>query len=568
MKFPILGSLCLLAALTGCYDDKGNYDYKDLPKVILEMGEEDNTYFTVGDIIRLHPKIDRTHMGMDLAYTWTWQDEVIGTDSTLVYPIKEMPEETYSYLNFDVKDNQTGVTYRLQYTIMVSYKYDSSGFMLLSKKADGTNDVSLIIPNEYGDDYKPKNFRVVDPEGINHVVNPTNPLPADVFKMTEQFALVDQVERQEMFLTPNDIRFLYGSTFEADDEHLTDLFWDKTLPAGFTELKDALFMKWYNMLIDQGGHVYSRMKGNYRDFQVDYFLPDLVKAEGEDEPLTDVEIVPCYWGGLECAFLYERSKGRMLIVWDMQYDDFFGDGENDAYIVGKVQPLTSRLSTQNWPRETKERPYTKVEDVLANYELISAKMCHERGGSDLAREVVCLLKDDVGTPYLYTFGIERAYSAPQFSFLEDGNTREVAATWKKLDDGETARLCSDPNSIIETLIYTNDASGMKNAAILIANGKDLYVLNRAATNPAVRKLMSFDSDIAMMNADYYQSQYLGVALKDGSFAVVRMSADITVDGGEDALLWSTKQEKEPVNLGSPIHMIYRDDAGNYGLSWR
>ena len=63
-------SAILLVALllTGCYDDKGNYDYTELAPMEITIS---NTYIVpIGDYLKITPEVKTTIPDDDLDYTW------------------------------------------------------------------------------------------------------------------------------------------------------------------------------------------------------------------------------------------------------------------------------------------------------------------------------------------------------------------------------------------------------------------------------------------------------------------------------------------------------------------
>ena len=554
--------MALLLVFTACYDDEGNYDYKTISKIEIEPGEEDVTSYILGETMELNPVVTIVgeNQDMELAYKWTWEDVEIGNEPTLKYELKEMPEKpAASYLYFDVTDVATGVSYRYQYSISVSYKYDSADFMLLSRK-NGKVDISTFVVSKTNDEtWLPEEYKINTE--LNSLENPDMPLATDAFMLTEHFAYVNpETVREEMILSPTGIQFLDGKLLTADTKTtLESMFWEKRLPAGFTSVKDAQFMKYYQMLFDQDGRMYSRIRSTYTFFQSEYFLAEPVAMEGEDEPLSGLQTIPNFpWGAMECGYLYDSNKKRVLLVWDMQ-DDFY-----ENFSVGKKEVLTSKLSDNRWPAATEECPYPKIEDMLQHYEVLHIAGYKPDGWGSLCGLSI-LVRDAAGELYIYSVEMEREFGAPKIAFVSDYETNEVKVGWKHIT-GNSAALFQDPNSVIYALPTTASRTGNARYCTLVANGNNLYVCNRAVSNPELKLITSFASPIRCMDARNYQCKVLGVACDDGSFHALSLDG-ITDDPSKDwgGVLWRTPAD---VNLGTPITLIYRDYPSNFDLNWQ
>ena len=57
MKFIYLACIALLLLLSGCYDDKGNYDYNPLNRIEIESFNVPKTYY-LGDKIEIKPVLN------------------------------------------------------------------------------------------------------------------------------------------------------------------------------------------------------------------------------------------------------------------------------------------------------------------------------------------------------------------------------------------------------------------------------------------------------------------------------------------------------------------------------
>lgn len=127
--------LCLVIAwsITGCYEDKGDYDYRNLAEGTI--GNVNGSYrVSVGDTLIIEPEIVfdfETKVG--LKYEWSVElDSVFSREKNIEYIIPlDAPEEMKWVLQ--VTDTLSGLTFMTQTMIRVSSLY-SDGFLILSEK--------------------------------------------------------------------------------------------------------------------------------------------------------------------------------------------------------------------------------------------------------------------------------------------------------------------------------------------------------------------------------------------------------------------------------------------------
>lgn len=144
----------LLSILTfllySCYDDEGNYNYRDINEVkISGLPEGEITRIKNGDTLKIAPMIEGTLAGKneaDYEYTWTavlekgkgeeTQAMEIGKEKNLNYFIELPVGEYFIYLN--VLDRKTNVTWRQKFDLSVSVA-TSVGWIVLGDRNGETH---------------------------------------------------------------------------------------------------------------------------------------------------------------------------------------------------------------------------------------------------------------------------------------------------------------------------------------------------------------------------------------------------------------------------------------------
>lgn len=148
--------------ICGCYDDKGNYDYKDLPEVEIELPEESySKHF--GEKLQITPVITTTIPENDLTYDWefltdtlnTWWDQYISVcqERVLDYMCeldgKIFPKEGTYNLRLNVTQVSSG---RHFFSEVISVKLiaEASDLGLMVLHGDGrSSDIGIIVADEF-----------------------------------------------------------------------------------------------------------------------------------------------------------------------------------------------------------------------------------------------------------------------------------------------------------------------------------------------------------------------------------------------------------------------------------
>ena len=152
MVVPLLISALVL---TSCYEDKGNYDYVDLPQS--EVRGIAETYVSnLLDVLDIDPQI--TVSGKDQEYDCMWmcydkndfkkKIDTLSTNRHLSYKMN-LPLSTYQLI-FAYKNKKTNVTKYVNSTLTVQSVY-SSGWYVLKEKG-GNTDLDLFADNTKKED--------------------------------------------------------------------------------------------------------------------------------------------------------------------------------------------------------------------------------------------------------------------------------------------------------------------------------------------------------------------------------------------------------------------------------
>ena len=543
----LLISLLTTVLLTCCYEDEGNYDYNDLPKVSIYI---DYVYdIALGDVLHIEPEVtlSKEAQNYNLAYKWILEGEVIGTERVLDWVSDRFTKERNDNLIFEVTDVDNDISYREGISFSITDKYDIDGYLVLAEKS-GKKYLHLIRKS-YDEEWNEIYIPLIDPVGLE---NDGITIPATSFKIHEHYCEQDDDMKVQIMVLAEDQTFeLEGTSMKEVPYKLTDLF-NGNIPADLhNSLKDVFFMQYLDLINDTKGHLYSRMKSTFEVFHSDYFLSSPVSFEGE--VLEGIDIIPsCYGTNTPFCLLHDKNKKRFLAIWD--YQDKF----STTFVTGKIQEIAN--SERKWP-----------EGVPTGNEICEGYTIHrieaykrEVSSYPPATRYSCIVQSNVtGEYYIYDFGLQRDYNDVDAYWAVDDSETTVDATFEKIPD-EVLPLFTNPDNVIYTLPW-----GQLGWCTLIAQGKELYVYNRKASmagsgdlNPNPRKVSyAFESEIGVMNANTYESRYMGVAFRDGTFQVLNIAE---ISQGRCEAIWKSEQN---LDLGTPLSMWFHTN-GNLNLDWR
>lgn len=541
-------SVSLLSLLSACYDDKGNYDYKDYTK--LEIVSKDSYSIGIGEILKITPEItySKENPKMNLSYSWVLEGDEISTDPVLEWVTDRYTKENSDNLILTITDHDTELVYIQSYTVRVREKYAGHGFYLLSKR-DGKVCVHMI--KEGTDEEGKLTFSTL--ENIYSLENAED-LPATTFKLHEHYSLnkgssFTEINNQLMFVGKDQTVEVQPGTFQKVEYTLPDMF-GGALPGGLSEVSDVYFMQFLDMIKDGEGRIYTRIKTTNELFHIDQFLPQPLKFEREE--LNNIEFIPSHLSSQHCM-LYDKKERRLLLIWDFK-------AYGEKYTLGKVEKVTSSWATnKQWPDTI-----PTIEEAFEKYDVLHMATYKTDFGmweDGLKTHYFSVLRDPTnGKIYHYKFCLEQLYDEATMKIGTVVNDGEdvLDVEFRELT-GKAAELFGNPQNKIYTFGTNYLAYGYYGYLTLIAQGNTLYVYDRAvlasdSTNPKnPRVLCTFDADIALMvglTGTTYWGRDMGVALKDGSFEV--LSLENAQYSTWDGRLWKTKD----VNLGEPIDVFY------------
>lgn len=233
-KINIIISAFLFAiTFSACYEDKGNYDYKELGQI--DLSGIDNAYNRIAyqDVLHIEPKVTSSDPEDSFSYLWTInkkydpsgvQKEItadtIGEEQVLDYPVN-IPNGSYD-VTLHLKNIKTGIETFYVVSLNVATKF-MDGFYLL-KDVNGSAELDFHLPDNsiitdiLGKSMEGRVFAKPVSLGINHDYMFIDPGSGEYV-----------VTKSVNVCTENDVYVLNVVDMTPIFTHST-MFWDENVP--------------------------------------------------------------------------------------------------------------------------------------------------------------------------------------------------------------------------------------------------------------------------------------------------------------------------------------------------
>ena len=303
--------LCLVMAwgFTGCYEDKGDYDYRELTHATI--GNVKTQYgASVGDTVIIKPEITfdiETKVG--LKYEWSIElDSVFSREKDVEYIVPVDAPKKMEWV-LQVTDTLSGLTFMARTMVNVRSLY-SDGFLILSEK-DGVSSLSFLKRSN-GADWDRCIYDIY--EGIEGTSLGGKPVQFFLHELGG-----DGSAGQHVILLQDD--FYKCMDLDAGNlEKSLELSKEFQVIPENIKPKQAYFDIWFSFLLDEDGRVFARKNFSSGAFHTGYFSQyPLVYMQPVDE--TGEETVP---HELKVdRFVYDmNTEGGYVFVYEKEYKRF------------------------------------------------------------------------------------------------------------------------------------------------------------------------------------------------------------------------------------------------------
>lgn len=394
-------SFLLLALVSGCYKDKGNYSYLPINGInIKDSSSKTLIAIGVGDTLKLTPKIEQTLQADSLSYEWFVYDNtpssaynlpqtVIARTRNLAYKIDVATftlGRNYK-LTYKVTDLKTGVSSFLLYNLLISNDF-REGWLVL-ENINGVADLSIVLPSG---------------KIVHHLYsgqNASSPLNDPLRLEMTSFDVTDALSAsgKRMYLvSAGDAVELNYLTFEKRFNY-EELFFKAPVP------KKPQYINWFGYyyrpdyissgggIIINNGQLHYNLTGGFPGAKM--WGAELLNPDGR----LDYQIYPFVAGG------YTYNAAYSVVVYDNVYKRFYVVGSTGL----KSFPITASNDVFDMNNVGMDMVYMDSSNVHSQYNAIFQKdetpyYIRFSTVASVAAPVVTLTKALINTPDILNAG--------------------------------------------------------------------------------------------------------------------------------------------------------------------
>lgn len=513
---------CLLAALfVGCFEDKGNYDYKDISQLDVQFPKP---YYnvTLGEVLEIAADLGKNAAADTSRYTYTWSvgDEVLPDAKSrfLKWNVDRIVKDGKVVL--EVKDEETGVVYSTRSSLQVMGIYENRmSWMILSDNA-GKSQLSFFSCLEF-DEEKEEFVKTKFYEDVYTEVN-GGELGTGPVALQEHYREAVKYET----IIGNVCVFQESGAVDLSGESFKKEIAMKDAFDGYPEgvvLQPGTFMDWVDVLTDQKGQLYSRVKSTPTVYNSEYFLEAPLKCMGETEILEKCQIAYGYYKSNRTGynFIYDGGNKRMLFVAN-------GGSDWDYGLVGagKIEPMPAKGPNDNIGEIV---PL----DNMSGYEVLDMVMYGY--GYPYYGLLISLREESTNQIYLQFVKVEGSYGKPEVAEIKRYKVQGLPAVPQV-----TTMSLDRPDYVF------------------FAVGQDVYYFSINNYKNPVELYHHFDAPITELNAETENGIHMAAGLENGEFYILNIYKANNIPAGKRVIY------KSDAKVGRIVDIQYKNmDHWNY-----
>lgn len=521
-----------------CYDDKGNYEYKQINDIEISFPDY-NFEQVIGETFKLYPKFTYKYKdtaNLNLSYKWAIGERVIGKNRQLVWQVDTNEQVEIALYVTNIDDNMVYMGSTIVRPTSIYTWYNS--YLVLSEK----NGKSILSFVRYDEKENASGETIYDefdrPVLVNQVYE-------DIYYNENK----DELGSKPLFIQehiakifPSEghvIVFQEGGQGSVDldgtsmkkDILLVESFSKGSYPADFHPT-NAEMMTYTHLIENHDGKIYSKIKESYKLFQSGYYIHTPLMFENKEIRAHIINSVLANdkpYTLLHSIGTTENPENRLLLVHDLQYSF------TDVNVSGKVVALPE--PTKGWPENF--RPLTD----LGNCQVINISQYNT--GNTKKPGYTMFLKNSDGSYQYQAFELEREYSGEKLSYPK-----------KTIAGKEQEMLISFPITSpipLEECVFCNIAS-RQNEYIFIAYGKDIYFLDRTSPENGIRHYYTCKANVVDMDGREYYGEQLFVGLDNGGVLLLNSNNAKNITTNAEKFRWESGPE---VDLGKIVDVTLK-----------
>lgn len=304
--------------IASCYDDRGNYDYKEINEFeITGFNGSGSEFYTCTIEEGLHFTPDLTfkrYEETDLSYEWYGDDSLISTARELVFPAKELKnvrnKKTRSYVKLKVTSNTSGNIQLKGINVDVTPVY-FRGFVVLTQQDNGEHELNFLLNKWNGDELA----EVKTERNIYALQNPGESLGKDVVRLRPHHCY-DYSYSENVLVVRDKAPYTLDLSggYLTNYVHTANFFLDNRLPVNYEPIDEFSFFG-YSYIVNKDGSVYSRKKDSDMEFQSGVYLNEPSTLHSPSSLPQDMKITKVFTSAPiynSYAFLYDEKYQRIL----------------------------------------------------------------------------------------------------------------------------------------------------------------------------------------------------------------------------------------------------------------
>lgn len=521
--------LAIFTLLVGCYEDKGNYEYKDINRITIDkLVASEGWTSTYGDTLEIIPKFTFENGNTDESHlTYLWELDGKTREGWDKRNFNWYADEVISgTLTYKVTDTKTDVVYTpsIGYRLSVNPEFDVFyGVVILAEK-DGKSELSFL-KLDIEIDYAANRSTVKSAEMFQNIYK----LRQKEDLGTGPISILERVKEspkytQYIILQKSGAVDVISGTL-TKDINVSEAFVGGVYPPSINYLKEASYMHFADVVADQDGRLYSRIKLVSELFNTGYFSPDPLMFE--NEVLKNCSIFIAHYSSSKINLIHDKDNKRFLAFFDGTTTHFQNPGSQNA---GKITKVPDR-PISNVPAD-----FIPLND-FGDHELINGG--YYRGDYNKIGYFM-LFKNSQGEYFGQDMIFYRASNSTNL-------TLEKAVTTK-------INLPGDP-----TFVYPTQYPNSGSTDVFIAVGNTLYRFERGNPEHGVTPHLTFDAKIASMNTESYFNRWGVLALESGKIHLLNIIGAKNASEAEK-IFYSTPDD---VDLGNIKHAIIRHGGNGW-----
>lgn len=491
-----------LFIFTGCFKDLGNYDYKDIDRVEITFNYYGHSS-SMGSTLNIEPILVPNINETSEHHTFKWILEGETRDDWNKRTFSWVVDKVIPYgrLVLEVTDTRTGMMYSNRVSVVITGIYETSDSWMILSDDNGSSLLSFLSVS--GLKYKDGSDQLYFSESqLIRDVHAGTSLGKGPIAIQEHYRGNDR-DNGEMYVDdPGNVAIfqksgavdLNGETFDKEINFI-ESFDGGVLNEGATELHPGAFMSSVDIMTDQEGRLYSRIRLPIT-FHNNYFLNSPLKVEGETNILKNCTICRGYYSSDKYGYslIYDGQNKRLLSI----SDSGVGDHSNPLDGAGKVEPIIVS-------DEINQNDIIPL-DNMQGYDLLNISMAQGESPSWGAK---------IYSYYLLLAGTESTQSDKVY--IQKLIDEEVSSSRsiEKIEKVEILGLPGIPTSSAFTVYNPQEYA-------FLSVGKKLYLVD-ILNNYETSLYYEFESNITKLcisKSWTVKDAHLAVGLEDGEFSVL------------------------------------------------